>query len=408
MVPSENRHEERLVPALPIQPLEKPAWHWNNVYIKGKQMAWRTVLGPAQAAGTAIRSLSGRCGMSCHTYGQILGAAGNLSFVAACLLLSAPLSAQERKPQATLEGHTRAVESLSFSPDGKTLASACTHCSIKLWDVPTGRNRTTLKEESPYLWGWVAFSPDGKMLATGGFFNKVKLWDVRTLKGKILLDERRQCPETVVVFSPDGKTLASGGVCRGEMELFDVASGKSKATLATWKGANPEGVLAMAFTPDGKTLVSAGRPDEIKLWDVATGKNTGTRKAPENFGGTGLFPPPNAAAAFSSDGKRLATTTSKENSITLWEVATGKLQFTLKGHTAYVGSVAFSADGKTLASGCEDGTIKLWDVTGGKELATLKGHAGGVRCLAFSADGKVLGSGSADKTIKLWDMPKAK
>jgi dipeptidyl aminopeptidase/acylaminoacyl peptidase len=315
--------------------------------------------------------------------------------------------AKQRKPQATFEGHVEGVSSLCFSPDGKTLASGSDDHSIKLWDVATGRNTSTLKEEDPYLWGTAAFSPDGKMLATGGELNKVKLWDVGTLKGKLLLDERMQCPETVVVFSPDGKTLASGGVCRGEMQLFDVASGKVKATLVTWEGFNPEGVLAMAFTPDGKSLISAGRPDEINLWDVDSGKNTETRNAAKEFGGTGLFPPAYAEAAFSSDGKTLATT-SDDNSITLWEVATGKAQATLKGQSADVESVAFSPDAKTLASGCEDGTIKLWDVAGGKEFATFKGHAGGVLCLAFSADGKLLASGSADKTIKLWDTSKAK
>src|SRR5262249_40979229 len=145
--------------------------------------------------GSALRALPGRCRMSCHTNaGQILRAVGNLGFVAACLVLSAPLSAQERKPRATLEGHRDIVRSLNFSPDSKTLASGSGDHSIKLWDVATGRNTTTLKDEDPYLWGAVAFSPDGKMLATGGWFNKVKLWDVGTLKGKILLDERRQCP----------------------------------------------------------------------------------------------------------------------------------------------------------------------------------------------------------------------
>lgn len=334
--------------------------------------------------------------MICHTRaGLIRRAAGKLGIVAACLALSASMSAQERKPQATLAGHTDAVGSLCFSPDGKTLASGSDDHSIKLWDVANARNITTLKEENPYLWGTAAFSPDGKLLATGGWFNKVKLWDVGTLKGKILLDERMQCPATLVVFSPSGKTLASGGMCRDAMHLFDVSSHKSKATLVTWKGFNPEGVLAMAFTPDGKTLISAGCPDEIKRWDVATGRNTETRQAADEFH--------RGAAAFSADGKTLATIVYADNTITLWEVATGKALVTLKEHTAYVRTLDFSPDGKTLASGCEDGTIKLWDVTGGRERAVLKGHAGGVLCLAFSADGKVLASGSADRTIKLWD-----
>jgi WD40 repeat protein len=196
----------------------------------------------------------------------------------------------------------------------------------------------------------------------------------------------------VVVFSRDGKALASGGVCRGEMKLFAVAGGKVKATLVTWKGYNPEGVLAIAFTPDGKTLVSVGRPDEIKLWEVATGKNRGTRTTADEF----------HHAALSPDGKAVATTSYDDSRITLCEVATGKERGTLKGHAAQVYSLAFSPDGKTLACGYADGTIELWDVTGGKELAALKGHVGEVSCLAFSANGKLLASGGADKTIQLW------
>jgi WD40 repeat protein len=347
-----------------------------------------------------------RLSMSCHTNaGPILRAAWKLGFVALFPVLSAPLPAQEGKPLATLEGHTEAVRSVCFGPDGRTLASGSDDKSVKLWDVATGRNTTTLKEEDPYLWSCAAFSPDGKMLATGGWFNKVKLWDVGTRKGKVLLDERKQCPETVAVFSPDGKTLASGGVCRREMKLFDVATGKAKAALVTWKGFNPEGVLAIGFTPDSKTLVSVGRPDEVKLWDAVTGKNTATLKIASIA----------HSAAVSSSGKLVATAVYVDlgdryvaKDIKVWAVATGKEQVTLQGHTLDVLSLAFDPEGKTLASGCEDGTIKLWDEASGKELATLKGHTDMVWSLAFSKDGKVLASGSADKTIKLWEVPKTK
>jgi hypothetical protein len=130
----------------------------------------------------------------------------------------------------------------------------------------------------------------------------------------------------------------------------------------------------------------------IKLWEVATGRD--------------LFTPIKLlnsvnSVAFSADGKTLASG-GRDNSIPRWEVATGRVLRTLTGHSQSVTSVAFSADGKTLASGSEDNTIKLWEVATGRELRTLTGHSQSVTSVAFSADGKFLISGSLDATSKLW------
>ena len=113
--------------------------------------------------------------------------------------------------------------------------------------------------------------------------------------------------------------------------------------------------------------------------------------------------------AFSPDGKKLASAGSNNNTetIKLWDVATGKELATLSGHQFGTDSVAFSPDGKTLASGganIYENTVKLWDVATGKEMASLKGHTSFVNSLAFSPDGKTLASASVDKTIKLWDV----
>jgi WD40 repeat protein len=113
--------------------------------------------------------------------------------------------------------------------------------------------------------------------------------------------------------------------------------------------------------------------------------------------------------AISPDGKTMAVghgmlSRPGRPHVVLWDLATGKPRATLKGHGERVNSVAFTPDGRTLASGSSDQTIKLWDVATGNELTTLRGHTGGVNAVVFLADGKHLASGSSDTTIKVWDV----
>jgi WD40 repeat protein len=95
---------------------------------------------------------------------------------------------------------------------------------------------------------------------------------------------------------------------------------------------------------------------------------------------------------------------SDDNTVRLWDVASGKDIRTLTGHSEEVKCIVFSPDGKTLASGSGDYTVRLWDAASGKEILALTGHSGNVTSVTFSPDGKTLASGSDDKTIRLWDM----
>ncbi|MHB8954469.1 MAG: WD40 repeat domain-containing protein [Pirellulaceae bacterium] len=285
----------------------------------------------------------------------------------------------------TFAGHTAAVYSVVFSPDGKTLASGSEDNTIKLWDVKTGIITATLEGHTKTIWS-VAFSPDGKTLASGSEDKTIKLWDVKTGKNTATIEGRT---ETIwsVAFSPDGKTLASAG---GIIKLWDVTTGKNTATFGD------EGSGFVAFSPDGKLLASGA--NGIKSWDVTTSKNTVIYKGHSNLR--------IASMALSPNGKMLAggELGPFRSSVKLWDVTTGK-DTGIQGGTTY--AVAFSPDGAILAS-VGGKTIQFSEVTTGKSLATLKadGVWVGGRSLAFSPDGETLAAGglARDFSIKLWDV----
>ena len=288
-----------------------------------------------------------------------------------------------------LTAHTGPVDSVAFSRDGKTLASGSDDNTIRLWDVATGRPIGSPLTGHTGPVASVAFSPDGKTLASGSGDRTIRLWDVATGRpiGSPLTGHTG--PVASVAFSPDGKTLASGSD-DNTIRLWDVATGGPIGSPLT---GHTSGVLSVAFSPDGKTLASGSDDDTVRLWDVATGRPIGSPLTAH----TGVV----TSVAFSPDGKTLASG-SYDHTIRLWDVATGRV---LTGHTGQVLSVAFSRDGKTLASGSDDNTVRLWDVATGRPIGSpLHGYTGGVASVAFSPDGKTLAIGSDDDTIRLWDV----
>jgi len=302
-----------------------------------------------------------------------------------------------------LKGHTGAVTSIAFSPDGQTLASSSEDKTVKLWNVRTGVALRSLAEQRERVKS-VAFSPDGKLLASGGWgFDCVKLWDVATGAELRTIKMDYSYVESVA-FSLDGQTLA--GVSGTTVKLWDVATG---AELRMLEGHGDWG-KSIAFSPDLKTL-AGGIGKDIRLWTVATGVEVRTLKGRgEQIN----------SVVFSPNGKMLARATG--DNVKLWDITSGA-EHTLKGHTAGVKSVAFSRDGQMLASGSRDRTIKLWNIATGSEVRTLLGHTGravpvasesgipladalaaSVTSVAFSPDGKILASGSQRYVIKLWDV----
>ncbi|MCC2279368.1 helix-turn-helix domain-containing protein [Streptomyces sp. ET3-23] len=296
-----------------------------------------------------------------------------------------------------LTGHTSTVASMAFSPDGTALATGSYDSTVRLWNLATGTPRSILTGHTSGVTA-VAFSPDGRTLATGGVDKSVRLWDATTGAARVALTGQTT-PVVSAAFSPDGRTLAVGGN-DSTVRLWDVATGAALDTLTGQAGP----VVLMAFSPEARTLATSSGGTTVQLWDVTTGKR---RKV--LTGHTTLV----TSMAFSPDGTTLATGSSDHGSFTsgtgddtvrLWDVATGKARNVLTGHTNTVTSLAFSPDGKSLASGSSDRTVRLWDAATGKSRNILTGHTGPVASVAYGPDGTTLATGSSDGTARIWNV----
>ncbi len=336
-----------------------------------------------------------------------------------------------------LEGHRDEVLAIRLIPDGP-LATASMDHTVRLWDPATGKELRKLEGHELGVMS-VDASADGKRLVSGSLDGTVRVWDVAT--GKELL-KVTACDRGVraVAFLPDGKSVVSGD-SEGSLRRWDAVTGKELEAVAPDKAAEgpPDSIHALDWSPDGERIVTASA-EGIRLWDAASGKMlrllgrltdevwdvvwspdgkqvvaVGRRDGsvhawdPDNGEELFLYGPAHkggvSKAAFSRDGKRLASGGgSFDPTVYVWDTKTGKLLKSLEAPMQFLEGLAWSPDGKRLASVARDNVLRVWDVEAGKELRQFSEPARTFRHVAWSPDGRRLATSSEDHTAYLWDV----
>ncbi len=296
-------------------------------------------------------------------------------------------------------GHSDLIPSIAVSPNGSLLLTGSYDGTARLWDLNTGRQIRVFPNHDDFFLA-VAFSPDGTQVLTGSRDKTAKLWDVQS--GAELREfAGHTSPVRSVSFSPDGTQVLTGSA--DAAKLWDASTGQEVRTFVghTFLGLTFD-VEGVAFSPDGTQVLTWCLDGH--LWDANTGEEIRTFVTPDYFSLV-------SSIAFSPDGSKIVAGGSSYDTSTqdvvgislLWDVETGKVTDTLRGHKDPVLSVTFSPDGTTVLTGGEDQTARLWNARTGDQMREYGGHTDSVYSAAISPDGTKVLMGYADKTARLWD-----
>ena len=342
-----------------------------------------------------------------------------------------------RKELRQFPAHEQDVSGIAFSPDGKVLASGGAENALRLWDLTTGREINpsdahrsgitclvvsatggsvitggydgTIRQWDPGTGRELrriakltrpvhdlAIAPDGKLLISASLWGMVQLWDLSTSREvHRLIESNRGRRASGLAFTSDGRIVTAAG------RIWDAATGRELAALRDDEGKafQPWASASVLFASDGKSVVSWGNRD-VRFWDTESGREI--RRI--------VVPQPVFSIALAPDGRFLATGLQADHTIRLWHVASGREVAKLSGLGDVSPTLAFSPDGRLLASGSGDYTqsvdrsVRLWELVSGREVRRFDWHRAGVTRVAFLPDGRSLVSSSADATALVWDI----
>ena len=341
---------------------------------------------------------------------------------------------------ALLTKNREGTNSVGFSPDGKTLATACGKKFVRVWNVETRKLMHTFFGLRRDIIG-VHFNSDGNTLA-GWSDDSMVIWDIEKSVFKQDMNmhfmNRHLARQSDITFHSNRISTVNGNHKTIRYHDVNTETQEGKINEHEIDDAHKESITCVSVSPDGKMIASGSRDKTVRLWYAETETLHKTLKGNRK---------PILSLTFSPDGRSIAST-SEDKTVRVWNVDTGRRTHTFKTNSEHLHRVVFSPNGNTLASSSFDGIIHQWDLKKGKHKNTIVGHGHGfasknivfsndkitaattygdnhiilydvntqeiqavltghkkrVNCLSFSSDGKILASGSQDKTIRLWDV----
>lgn len=300
-------------------------------------------------------------------------------------------------PLTTYRKHSGPVLHIAWSPDGKKIASAGADKTVQVWNATSKNPALTYRNHTKAV-SAVAWSPDGSRIVSGSWDTTVQVWQART--GRKLLTHRGFSREvSAVAWSPDGKYIASGSWDA----TVQVRLAESGSRLLTYTG-HTTPIHGLAWSPitseSGRLIASASGADmnadvdnTVQVWNAPGGNKALI------YGEHFYFV---KAVAWSPDGRKIASA-SADTHVLVWSASTGESILAYRGHAGKVNAVAWSPNGRLIVSASDDRTVQVWDATTGETLFTYQGHTREVSSVAWSPGGTRIASAGYDTTVQIWN-----